>query len=76
LREELKLRVFDNRLLRIIFRLKEDKLTGVWRKLHKEELTDTYSSPNTIRVIKSRRSAGQVLSREELQTGCGGETSE
>jgi hypothetical protein len=55
LREEHELRVFENRVLRWIFVLKRDELTGEWRKLHKEELRDLYSSPSIIRIIKSRR---------------------
>jgi hypothetical protein len=53
LREERKLRVFENRVLRI-FRLKRNDVTGVWRELHNEELHDLYSSPTIVRVIKSR----------------------
>jgi hypothetical protein len=47
--------VFENRLLRRIFGPKRDEVTGGWRKLHKEELHNLYSSPSIIRVIKSRR---------------------
>jgi hypothetical protein len=55
LRKEHRLRVFENRVLRIIFRVKGEEVTGEWRKLHKEELTYLYCSPNIVRVIKSRR---------------------
>jgi hypothetical protein len=55
LREERRLRVFENRVLRRIFGPKRDKATGEWRKLHNEELNDLYCSPNIVRVIKSRR---------------------
>jgi hypothetical protein len=55
LREEHRLRVFENRVLRRIFGLKRDEVTGEWRKLHNEELHDLYSSPSIIRIIKSRR---------------------
>jgi hypothetical protein len=55
LREELRLRVFEPRVLRRIFGPKRDEVAGEWRKLHNEELRDLYSSPNIVRVIKSRR---------------------
>jgi hypothetical protein len=55
LREEHRLRVFENRVLRRIFGPKRDEVTGEWRRLHNEELNDLYSSPNIFRVIKSRR---------------------
>jgi hypothetical protein len=54
-REERRLRVFENRVLRRIFGLKWDEVTGEWKKLHNEELDDLYYSPNTIWVIKLRR---------------------
>jgi hypothetical protein len=47
--------VFENRVLRRIFGRKRDEVTGEWRKLHNEELHNLYSSPNIIRLIKSRR---------------------
>jgi hypothetical protein len=55
LREEHRLRVFENRVLRRIFGTKRDKVTGGGRKLHNEELHNVYSSPSIIRMIKSRR---------------------
>jgi hypothetical protein len=47
--------VFDNRVLRRVFGLKRDEVTGEWRKLYNEELNDLYSLPNIVRVVKSRR---------------------
>jgi hypothetical protein len=49
------LRVFQNKVLRRIFRPKRDEVKGGWRKLHNEELRDSYSLPSIIRIIKSRR---------------------
>jgi hypothetical protein len=54
LREEHRLRVFENRVLRSIFGPKRDEVTGEWRKLHNEKLRDLYSSPSIIGIIKSR----------------------
>ena len=55
LREECRVRVFENRVLRRMFGSKGDEVTGEWSKLHNEELNDLYCSPNIVRVIKSRR---------------------
>jgi hypothetical protein len=54
-REEHRLRAFENSVLRRIFGPKRDEVTGKWRKLHNENLNDLYSSPNIVRMIKSRR---------------------
>jgi len=53
LREERRLKVFENWVLRRIFGPKRDEVTGEWRKLHSEELNGLFSSPNIIWVIKS-----------------------
>jgi hypothetical protein len=55
LREEFRLRVFENRVLRRIFGPKRDEVKREWRKLHNEEFNDLYPSPKIFRVIKSRR---------------------
>jgi hypothetical protein len=74
LREEHRLRVFDNRVLRRIFGPNRDEVTGGWRKLHNEELRNLYSSPSIIRIIKSRRMrwAGHLvrMGRRETRRGC------
>jgi hypothetical protein len=63
LREEPRLRVFENRVLRRVFGTKRDEVTGEWRKLHNEELNDLYSLTYIVRVVKSRRmrKAGHVV---------------
>ena len=73
LREERRLRVFDNRVLRRVFGPKKNEVTGEWRKLHNEELRDLYSLPNIVRVVKSRRMrwAGHVA-RMGRGEGCTG----
>jgi hypothetical protein len=55
LREEHRLRVFENRVLRRIFEPKGDEVTGEWSMLHSRDLHNLFSSPNIIRQIKSRR---------------------
>jgi hypothetical protein len=55
LREECRLRVFENKVLRRIFGPKRDEVTGEWRRLHNDELYALYSLPNIIWVIKSKR---------------------
>jgi len=52
LREERRLRVFENMVLKRIFEHRRDEVTREWRKVHNEELKDTYSSPNIVRVLK------------------------
>ena len=67
LREENRLRMFENKVLRKISGAKSDKITGEWRKLHNAELYAFYSSPNIIRNLKSRplRWAGHVARMEQ-----------
>jgi hypothetical protein len=60
LREDHRLRVFENRVLRIIFGPKREEVAGGWRRLHNEELRNLYVSPNVIRVIKLRSMMGWV----------------
>jgi hypothetical protein len=69
LREEHRLRVFENRVLRRIAGPKRDEMTGGWRKLHKEEFHNLYSSPSVIRMIKSKRMrvAGHVARMGETR---------
>jgi hypothetical protein len=71
LREERRLKVFENRVLRRAFGPKRDKVTGEWRKLHNGELSDLHSLPIIVRVVKSRRMrrAGHVA-----RMGSSGET--
>jgi len=78
LREEHRLRVFENRVLRRIFGPERDEVTGEWKKLLNEELNNLYSLPNIVRVIKSRRIMGGACSAygggEKCVQGFGGET--
>jgi len=79
LREERRLRVVENRVLRRIFVPKREEVTREWRKLHNEELNDLYCSSNIVRVIKSRRMrwTGHVAHTGEkrgVSQGLGGET--
>ena len=60
LREECRLRVFENRMLTGVFGRKRDEGSWEWRRLHNKELYGVYSSPNVIRVIKSRRQMGRT----------------
>ena len=71
LREERKLRVCENMVLSRIFETRRDEVTGEWWRLHNKELNDLYSSPNIVRVIKSRRMgrAGHVARIGE-ERGC------
>jgi hypothetical protein len=71
-REEQRLRMSENRVLRRIFGPNRDEMTGGWRKLHKVELQDVYFSPSKIRMINSRRMrwAGYVARMGEKTNGC------
>ena len=74
MREERRLRVFENRVLRRVFGPKRDEVTGEWRKLHNEEISDLYSLPNIVRVVKSRRMRCGAYGRQErCAQGSGGE---
>jgi hypothetical protein len=72
LREERRLKVFENRVMRRILGPKRGEVTGKWRKLHNEELYAPYSSPNIIRAIKSRRLrlTGHVACMGERKCAC------
>jgi hypothetical protein len=72
IREEHRLRVSENRVLRIIFGPKREELAGGWRKAHSEEFHKVYISPSIIRVIKSRRMRwlGHVTCMGEMKNGC------
>jgi hypothetical protein len=59
-REEQRLRVFENRVLRRVFGPKRDEATGEWRRLHNEELNDLYSSPNIIIIIIVNNNYNQI----------------
>jgi hypothetical protein len=75
LREERRLREFENRVLRRVFGPKRDKRTGEWRKLH-NELNDRYSLPNIVQVVKSRMRWARHVARmgeERCAQGVGGE---
>jgi len=72
-REEHRLKVFENGVLRSIFLPKRDEVTEEWRKLHNDELNDLHCSPNIVRVIKSRKWDGRgmwcIWGRGEACTG-------
>ena len=72
LQEERKLRVSENMVLRRIFGPRAYEVTGEWKKFHNEDLNDLYSSPNIVRVIKSRkmRWAGHVARMDEVRGVC------
>jgi len=78
LREERRLRVFDNRVQKKVFGSKRDEVTGEWRKPHNEEINDLYCSPNIVRVVTSRMRWAVHVARmggeERRIQGFGGET--
>ena len=69
MRDERRVRVFENRVLRRVFGPKRDEVTGERSKLHNEELSDLYSLLNIVRVVKSRRMrwTGHVARMEEVR---------
>ena len=69
LREERKLTVFENRMLRTIFGPKRNEVMGEWRKLHNGELNDLYRSPNIVRVIRSDQK--NEMGGHEIRMGAG-----
>jgi hypothetical protein len=73
LREEHRLGVTENRVLRRLFGPKRNEVTGEWRKLHNEELHDLYSSSSIIRIMKARRMRweGHVARMVEKRNACG-----
>ena len=72
LKEEHRLRVFQNRVLRRSFGTKTDEVTGEWRRLHNEKLNDLYPSPNIIRVRKLRRMVWTYGGKERCKQRFGG----
>jgi hypothetical protein len=72
IKEEHRLRVFENRVLRRTFGLRRDEMAGDWRKVHNEELHNLYSSTRIIRMIKSKRMrcAGHVARMGEKRNAC------
>jgi hypothetical protein len=72
LREEHRLRVFEKRFVKKIYGPKRNEVLGVWRKLHNEELHNSYSSPSRIRMIKSRRMrwTGFIANVEDKKNEC------
>jgi hypothetical protein len=69
LRDEHRLRVFENRVLRRIFEPKWDEVTGEWRKLHNEELRDLYSSPSIIRISREDEMVGACSTNGREEEG-------
>ena len=73
MREERGVKMFGNRVLRAVFGPERGEVTGEWRKLHKEELSDLYSSPNIFRMIESKKVRGARhaarMEVEEVNTG-------
>ena len=76
MKEERRLRLFENRVLRRVFGPKRDEVTGEWRILHNEKLGDLYSLTNIVRVVKSRRMRDGARNayggEERCIQGCGG----
>jgi hypothetical protein len=70
LREEHRLRVFENSVFRRIFGPKRDEVTGGWRELHNEELHNLYCSPGIITMIKSKSMSGACSKNGEKRNAC------
>jgi hypothetical protein len=69
MREERRLRVFENRVLRRVFGPRRDEVTEEWRKLHNEEPNELYSLPNNVRVVKSRMRSAEHVARMGEERG-------
>jgi hypothetical protein len=69
-KEGARLRVFEDRVLKMVFGLKREKVAGGWRRLHNEELHNLHTSPNIIQLVKSRRMRGASHVDEKYLQNC------